>query len=357
MKQPEKQCEHMYLPDLCGVRTVLTLVVVAELFVFVLALGTPAGSDVDRWTRLGLISLFVQWITLFSSSLLCLARRHLCRLRAPGVTLVAFAIILGTTALFSELTWWLYYRVVFHHPHAWHYDFLARNLLVATIVSGLVLRYFYVQQQWRRNLRAESESRMQALQARIRPHFLFNSMNTIASLVRAAPDTAERTVEDLADLFRAALGDERKLIPVSEELALCRRYLDIEALRLGERLQVDWSLSPLPDSARIPPLCLQPLIENAIYHGIEPRTEGGRLVIHAEADDRQVVLTVRNPLAGDGGDKGARRQGNQLALANIRERLAVHFGEAAQLRMGEEDGCFVVTLVLPAAPPAEEALA
>ncbi|HEB57775.1 MAG TPA: sensor histidine kinase [Gammaproteobacteria bacterium] len=356
MNTPQRQCEHMYLPDLCGMRTVLTLVVVTELFVFVLALGPLGGSGEDRWSRLGLMSLFVQWITLFSSSLLCLVRRHLCRLRAPAVTAVSFAIILGVTVLFSELTYWLYYRVIYHHALPWHLEFLARNLLIAAIVSGLVLRYFYVQQQWKRNLRAESESRMQALQARIRPHFLFNSMNTIISLIGAAPERAERVVEDLSDLFRASLGDGRKLIPVEEELALCRRYLEIESLRLGDRLAISWALESLPESAVIPPLTLQPLIENAIYHGIEPRTDGGEVAIGARVEGRQVVLTVRNPLAaaGEEASRNARRQGNQIALANIRERLAVHFGEGRHLRTREQDGHFEVTLALPVTPPQEQ---
>ena len=339
-----RDCEDLYLPNLCGIRTVFAAVVITQLFAFVLALAPLEAGGAGRWTRLGLLSLFMQWITLFSCSVLCLVRPYLCRLGAPAVTAVAMGILLAITALFTELTYHLYYVPVYGYGHDWHLRFLGRNLVIAAIVSGLVLRYFYVQQQWRRNLRAESEARLEALQARIRPHFLFNSMNTIAALTRSAPAKAEAAVENLADLFRASLSDARALIPLEEELALCRRYLDIEQLRLGDRLRVQWSVGELPP-VRVPPLTLQPLVENAIYHGIETRGDGGTVEIGAEAGPRSVTVTVRNPRGGEDGHG----QGNRLALANIRQRLAAHFGPGEHLKIRETAADYAVSVTLPVA--------
>jgi two-component system sensor histidine kinase AlgZ len=335
----------IYLPNLCGIRTVFAVVLIAQLFAFVLALGPMGVSGEDRWTQLGVMSLFIQWITLFSCSLLCVARPYLGRFSNRGVTIVSFAILLGVTALFSELTFWLYFEPVFQHGRDWHQEFLLRNLAIAAIVSGLLLRYFYVQQQWEKNLQAKSEARLQALQARIRPHFLFNSMNTIASLTRSDPRQAETAVENLADLFRASLSDVRDLITLEEELDLCRRYLDIETLRLGERLKVDWQTEALPTGVLIPPLTLQPLIENAIYHGIETRVDGGTIAVQGRTQEQTVEIEIINPKAE--GATPAQTRGHQLAMNNIRERLTAHFGPAQRLKVEERDGRYSVTVTLP----------
>ena len=340
-----KNCGSMYLPNLCGMRTVFSVVIIAQLFAFVLALGPVGSFSQDRWANLGLMSMFIQWITLFSCSVLCMIRPYLCRFGTVGVTIASFGTLLGITALFSELTYWLYYQTIWHYDTAWHLDFLIRNIGIATIVSTLVLRYFYIQQQWKHNLEAEAESRMQALQARIRPHFLFNSMNTIASLTRTNPEQAETAVENLADLFRASIGDERKLTTIEEEVQLCQRYLDIEKLRLGNRLQVNMNIADLPNTARIPPLTLQPLVENAIYHGIETSTEGGSIDIEAIHSKNKVVITITNPIGKD--ESSTHRQGNRIALDNIRERLAVYFGLEENLSTEIRDHSYRVTITLP----------
>ena len=162
---------------------------------------------------------------------------------------------------------------------------------------------------------------MRALQARIRPHFLFNSMNTIASLTRTDPERAEEAVEDLADLFRANLNEKRSSITLKEELEVARIYQRIEQLRLGERLHVIWDVADLPMRALVPGLLMQPLLENAIYHGIEPRPGGGIVTVSGALDGDIIALTVRNPLPEAGGDAHA---GNRIALENIRERMDLH---------------------------------
>ena len=226
-----------------------------------------------------------------------------------------------------------------------HSSFILRNFGIGSILTLLALRYFYVLHQWRERLRTESEARIQALQARIRPHFLFNGMNTIASLVRSNPDAAEEAVEDMADLFRASLGNEGRQAPLADELFLIRRYLHMEQLRLGERLELEWQLEAPEEELRIPPLLFQPLVENAIYHGIEPLGVPGKVVIASRIEDSQLILSVSNPVVAKG--QTLRSKGNRMAVNNIRERLEVLYGRRAALTIEESDTHYTVQLQLP----------
>jgi two-component system sensor histidine kinase AlgZ len=201
-----------------------------------------------------------------------------------------------------------------------------------------------MQQQWRANLAREAQARIQALHSRIRPHFLFNSMNTIASLTRTDPVLAERVVEDLADLFRVSLGDARLPVTLGRELEVCRRYLEIESLRLGERLDARWDTDGAPQQVDLPALTVQPLVENAVYHGIEPAPAGGRVSISARSDGQAVEIRVENTLPPAG---TPRRNGNRLALDNVRQRLQAYFGPEARLEAGEHEGAYRVTLRFP----------
>lgn len=340
--------DNLFLPDFCGIRMVFLVVIIAELAAIVIALAPLEVSLTERWTRLGLISLFIQWCALTSCAVLCLLRRRLSRLPVWKASLYSYLLILLIIVLVSEGAYWL-----IHYPGGlgglWHSQFLARNLLIGLIITGPLLRYFYVQQQWRRQVRAESESRLQALQSRIRPHFLFNSMNTIVSLIRQKPEQAEQVVENLADLFRASISDARQRVTLAEELELCERYLQIEQLRLGDRLKVHWQVGELPDDAQVPALLLQPLIENAIYHGIEPRTEGGTIEVEGVVDGQQLRITIRNPLP-EAPSSRPFRPGNQLALQNIRDRLAAAFDGPTQLALDEDDRRYKVCLSFPYEP-------
>jgi two-component system sensor histidine kinase AlgZ len=190
---------------------------------------------------------------------------------------------------------------------------------------------------------AISEARLQALQARIRPHFLFNSLNAVLSLMRSDPKRAELALEDLADLFRVLMGDNRDLVPVDTELKLCRQYLAIEALRLGDRLQVEWHLENAPKDALIPPLVLQPLIENAVYHGIEPGAEPGVISINVFHVRKELHMVIKNPYRKDGAHHG----GNKMAVGNIRERLALHFDAEASMQMRVYENRYEVHIIVP----------
>lgn len=188
------------------------------------------------------------------------------------------------------------------------------------------------------------EARLQALQARIRPHFLFNSLTAVLSLIRADPRKAERVLEDLADLFRALMADSRSLSTLAREMDLARQYLAIEGLRLGERLRVQWSLEQMPGEARLPPMVLQPLLENAIYHGVEPLADPGPVEVSVTRDADRVIVRIANPLPPAA---GGRRPGNRIAMDNIRQRLQLHFDAEASLRHTVGDGRYEVLLTIP----------
>ena len=222
------------------------------------------------------------------------------------------------------------------------YSFIARNLAIAGIVTLIALRYFYIQHQWQQNIKAETEARLQALQARIHPHFLFNTLNTIASLIRSQPDPAEQAVLDLADLLRSALTD-RVSASLAEEIELTRRYLAIERLRIGERLQVDWRLDDdLPLDTPLPPLLLQPLVENAIRHGIQRLPAGGILAIHIKRQARALHVTITNPRPPE-----PAKPGHGTAQANIRQRLQLAYALPDLLCISETPAHYQARITIP----------
>jgi len=207
--------------------------------------------------------------------------------------------------------------------------------------AALVLHYLY--------LRAKSlspalaEARLAALTARIRPHFFFNSLNGVLGILREDPRRAETALEELAELFRAVMGDGRELATLGEEIALCRKYLDLERLRLGERLRVEWRLDDCPEDAAVPPLMLQPLLENAVYHGIEPSAEPALVTIAVRRQQDGVVIELVNPFHGS----NIHHSGNRMALANVRERLALFFDLEARLDTETSEGEYRVRIRIP----------
>ena len=219
---------------------------------------------------------------------------------------------------------------------------LVRQLLLALSAYAVLLVYF--------NLRAKAlspaiaESRLQALQARIRPHFLFNSINAVLSLVRSDPKRAETALLDMADLFRVLMRDNRELVPIADEVELCRQYLELEKLRLTDRLQVEWHLNNMPENALVPPLLLQPLLENAVYHGIEPLATPGVVSINIFSKGGDVHAILRNPYRSEGGSHHA---GNKMALGNIRERLKLHFDAEGSLESRVRDTMYEVHIRMP----------
>ncbi len=322
------------VPELCNVGAISLLVLIGELLVLVLLF---AGGELS-WMRLALMSLFVQWVALTSAGLICLARRWLSGLGLVVGSLVAFTLVMVVTLCVGLLS-----TRLLHGAVVW--STVAGQLVIAGIITALALRYFYVQQQLRVQEQSQLESRIQALQSRIRPHFLFNSMNIIASLIATDPDTAETVVEDLSELFRASLNDAGNQVKLADELDLCERYVRIEALRLGDRLHLDWQIDMPEQPVKIPLLTLQPLLENAIYHGIQPLPEGGTISVRLWHDAEQVHVEIDNPLPKDA--QRSQSQGNKMALNNIRSRLAVLYGTKADLTTSEANGRYVTALRYP----------
>ena len=222
-----------------------------------------------------------------------------------------------------------------------------RHAALTLLATGVLLFYFHLRAKALSP--AISEARLQALQARIRPHFLFNSINAVLSLMRREPRRAESALEDLADLFRVLMRDNRQLAPLSDEVELCRQYLDLEKLRLGERLVVEWHTENMPKDAMVPPLVLQPLLENAVYHGIEPSSVPGVIAINIFLRRGEVHAILRNPYQFDGGHHA----GNKMAMDNIRERLALHFDAEASLESKLNREIYEVHIRMPYRPAIE----
>lgn len=331
-----------FLPDLCVPQAVLLLVLVAQLLALMLAM-TRSGLAQLSWELLALVSFQVQWIVLVSAIILCRLRPYLRRCPPVRAGATSYGLVLLITLIFSVLGQ-LMVRGYFNRPMGLDLWQLTGNLLTAAILAGIGLRYLYLQQQLRNQQQAELQARIQALQSRIRPHFLFNSMNSIASLIAVDPQSAERAVEDLSSLFRASLA-EPTLIPLKRELELCRGYIAIEQLRLGSRLEVDWQLEALPENVTVPALLLQPLLENAVFHGVEPLPEGGRIVVQVSRAEQQLHIRIDNPLP-ERPPTSANRS-NRMALNNIRHRLNAHYGSAARLSENVNDGRFSLIITYP----------
>ncbi len=340
-----------FLPDFCHIKIVFAVIIIAELLAFVLTLATPSARGGD-WSYLSLISIYILWIALTSTAMLCWLRPHLARLNDNTAGLLAFFLLLLITALFSELA----FQVSQHFGEGAlqinmsHAEFFSRNFAICAIASLLTLRYFYLQHQLKLNIEAENQYRLQALQARIRPHFLFNALNTIASLIRRQPERAEEAVEDLSDLFRHTLNNVDARLPFSTEVEIAQRYLDMEQLRLGERLKVEWNIDAIPQDAALPSLTLQPMLENAVCHGIEPISQGGVILVHGERKGDKLKLTITNPLAEAEQGTQRKRQGLHIALDNTRQRLLAHFDEDGRLTTKQHNNQFEVTLRFPYQP-------
>ncbi|MBU3055673.1 sensor histidine kinase [Pseudomonas indica] len=344
--------DDFFLPELCLPEALLSMVLLAELLVLVLVLSEPMQPDFN-WVRLALTSLFVQWIVLLSAALLCRLRPQLARLRPWLAGACCSAIVVGLTLACTAVA--DYFQLAGPLQRSGEVNLYLRHALIGLIMSALLLRYFYLQSQWRRQQQAELRARIESLQARIRPHFLFNSLNSIASLIAFAPEKAEQAVLDLSDLFRASLAKPGTLVSWRDELELAKRYLSIEQYRLGDRLQLEWQIDDVPDDLPIPQLTLQPLLENALIYGIQPRIEGGLVRVEASYMDGVFQLRVSNPY--DEGATAATSRGTRQALVNIDARLAALFGPRASLSVDRRDGRHFTCLRYPCARLTQEARA
>ncbi len=336
----------VYIPNLCRPGALFLTILFGELLAFLLTL--MAFGDIHWWQVLWNASLTIQWILLSSAGLLCLLRTHLKQLSVTQVTYFSFGVIIFITFFVSiaamAVRYQFNWQLMLFDPLS--HSFLIRNITMSVMVAAAALRYFYIMHQWQLKVTSEADAQAQALQARIRPHFLFNSMNIIASLVPTQPKDAELAIENLCELFRASLNPQQTFVPLKQELELCQRYLQIEKMRLGDRLEIDINLTACPMNLNIPALSIQPLVENAVYHGIQPREEGGcvSLIGWQENGQQQIVIEVSNPLPEKHQHSSV---GHGMAIANIKQRLAVLFGDQAKLEIHQTEDSHHAKLYIP----------
>lgn len=340
-----RPAEEHWLPDFCSLPALAAVLGLAELVVLVILLA-PGAYDAGLMRRVVVGSVFVEWLALCCALALCRLRATLAGFAPLPAASMAYACVLAIVAIGSALVYGLdqELKLGFTPGPDLHAQFVGGNTLIAALVTAAAFRYFYVRAQWRLQVDAQAKAQVMALQARIRPHFLFNSMNTIISLVRGRPHDAERAVEDLSELFRAALAAEDKPRTLGDELDLVRRYLDIETLRLGERLRLQLELDHVPLDLRVPPLLLQPLVENAVLHGIQPLPEGGTVRLAAEVEADRVRIHIHNPRPRN---PAHRAHGNRTALDNVRQRMRYHYGERGGLDVDEGPDYYAVTVSIP----------
>ncbi len=309
-----------------------------EALAAVLALAN--ADSPDRLVSFGLASLVILWITLGTLCALYLLRKPLAALPPLRLAWVALALLLGMTLLVATAAWSILH--ITNDAAEARTAFVLRALALAFVVGLMTLVVYRNYAETKRLAVRAKQLELEALQARIRPHFLFNTLNTGAALVHAQPDVAERVLLDLADLFRSALRGPQ-LIPLTEELTLTRRYLEIEALRFGSRLELHWDVAdPLPH-ATVPSLSIQPLAENAIRHGIEQRPDGGRMDVRVRVDDHLITVDVINDLPGT----PTLASGHAVGLASARERVHAMTGQQGRIDTEVRDGRFYARLQLP----------
>ncbi len=332
--------DYVYPPSFCRWRLLLAVMAVTQISVLLVGIGMLREFN---FVWLGVLSLYAQALALVTALGVCISTEWLGRLSARGAWLGSWFVAVVVALAFSYSAG-IVGTVLGAGPGRDNFGmFVLQSVLAVALVSVALFRYLFIRAQWRAQLLAQSEARVQALQARIRPHFLFNSLNTIASLIPEDPLGAERATEDLADLFRSSMRRADSLICLSEELDLARRYLQMEQRRLGDRLRVDWQVTELPDGASILPLTLQPLLENSVAHGIQPLIDGGEIRVFGRGEKDNIVITICNPIGPD----GHAHQGHGMALVNIRERLELAFGPSASLITHQDDEEFFAVLSLP----------
>ena len=332
-----------YLPDFCAAGTILVILLVAELVAIVLTIA--AYEPGAFLTELSKMSMYLLWLALPSTAVMCRIRPWAEQQGNTQAFVICFVLLLIMCLVLAEVTYQLIVRfgeaVIIDDTHV---NFLMKTFAISSIVIALAMRYLYISSEWRRSIVLEAQARISALQALIRPHFLFNSMNTIASLTRSNPKLAEEAVEDLADLLRANLNAPKDRTTLKDEFEVARIYQRIEQLRLGDRLTVRWDVDALPMRALMPSLTIQPLLENAIYHGIEMLPDGGVVNVSGDWVDDDLRITIRNPVAPD---QSRKKGGNQMAMTNIRQRFELAYGNRATVDIQETSSDYSVQLKFP----------
>ena len=332
----QNHSEEAFLPAFCSPIAVFIVVLLGELLAVFITLSL-SPLPYFNWSMLGSVSLYIQWVGLCSAALLCAVRPSVQAWSLRQQIILVYAVVLGITAL---CTWVASYLL---HGGVSPWWAMLKAVLLSAIVVGIGLRYFVLQYLHQQQKQSELKSRIEVLQARIRPHFMFNTLNAIASIIHVDQDKAEAMTLDFADLMRSTM-QQPALVALSSELDLCRQYAQLEQIRFGEKLRFEWNIGLGCEHVKVPNLLLQPLIENAIYHGIQGRSGGGLIEISSKIEGDQLQLMVRNPLADS---DFTPQTGQQFALENIRHRLQLVYGETAAIMQQRSDAYFSVSIQLP----------
>lgn len=337
-----------FLPDFCSLKMLIVVFLLAELLAFLLTLAANF-SEFSFLSEFGIRSFFTLWITLISAAALCLLKKVIKKGRHIVTGLLAFVLIqmialIVCWFMIEELPAQGVLPVMLNEAEKM--TFYWRVLGISSLVSLAFLRYLYILFQWEQQIVAKAEAKLNALQARMRPHFLFNSLNSIAGLTRVEPELAESLVEDLAELIRASMKiDQSLLVSLAEEIKLVKLYLAIEHHRLDQRLRVIWQIDDIPLDALIPPLSLQPVVENAVYYGVEPSLKGAEIVIKGQVTLAGIRLTVCNTLADQ--LQSQQRKGNQLAMENLSARIAGCFAGDGRVTVHSTPEYYQVNIEIP----------
>lgn len=321
------------IPEFCRAPALLTLAYVMELMALVLTLaGSSTGTQ--ALMQLLIMSLYLQWIGLCSAGALCGVRRWMPPIREGLLFLVCWSVIVLVTFAVSASAWLVNNGLalgVISVDGLW--PFVFRNVVIAGIVALLLLRYLWERHQWQEESRAEADGRYLALQARIRPHFLFNALNSLAELIPTKPEVAEEMVIDLSDLFRVSLDSRQRLIPLREEIEIVKGYMRIEEIRLGDKLLVNWEVPDSVLDAQVPRLTVQPLVENGVLHGVSRLRARGMLHVIARREGEFLIVDVENPIPPEDAPK---RAGTGTAIGNIAQRIKLIYGDRAKLILGAD---------------------
>jgi two-component system, LytTR family, sensor histidine kinase AlgZ len=327
---PPQALARVLVFDACHIGVVLRAVLFVET---VMAVGAMFGAvnTIDWLMRLALLSGAALPATLAWLIVACSLKQLLARFSPPAQLVFG----LGLGALAGVYGCAMMALVGVPGPVPWVASAFTGASLSSALVFALILRA-------KARMPADTAARLSELQARIRPHFLFNTLNSAIALVREDPPRAEALLEDLSDLFRHALMDPGGPVTLAEEVNLARRYLDIEQVRFGERLRVEWSLDPAAGAARVPPLLLQPLVENAVKHGVEPSAAGADVKVSTQRRSGTVVIKVTNTVPAGQGERG-----NGVAQDNVRDRLRLLHDVEGQFQAGLKNGVYQVRLEVP----------
>ena len=332
-----------WLTNFCENKQIFVSVVMIQIVVVIYALSS-LSFDIRFLYSLSILTLLAQFIGMTVIIILCKLQSQLNQFNVIYGVILVVTIVVGITSMISQLIGFLdlqlSLQLITGDDSINHINL--KLSLSSVIICLALMRYFYIQDQWHKQIKKLSEAKLMALQARIKPHFLFNSLNSIASLISIDSEKAEIAISDFSDLMRRTFSHKDKYIPISEELQWVKQYLAIEKLRLDTRLQYKIECEPELLTHKIPVLCVQPLVENAIIHGIQPLENGGSININILKNETKLLINIQNPYVEYNNDYS-----NGMALKNIKERIALHYGSKASMLINKNNNTYIITLGIP----------